>query len=50
MIARHTATPLLILLACTACGMGEVPLGPLILGAADSAPATSRPPSYVMYE
>ena len=45
MIARHTATPLLILLACTACGMGEDPLGPPILGAADSAPATSRPPS-----
>jgi hypothetical protein len=45
MIARHTATPLLILLACTACGMGEDPFGQPTVGTADSAPATSRPPS-----
>jgi hypothetical protein len=30
--------------------MGEDPLGPPTVGTADSAPATSWPPSYVMYE
>jgi hypothetical protein len=45
MIARHPAPPLLVLLACTVCGMGQDPFEPPIVGAADSAPATSRPPS-----
>jgi hypothetical protein len=45
LIARHTVTPLLVLLVCAACGAGQDPFGPPDVGAASPAPRTSKPPS-----
>jgi len=46
-IARQTVAPLLLVLACTACGLGEDPLAGPSVGLASSAPAASSPPSPV---
>jgi hypothetical protein len=45
LIARHTVTPLLILLICAACGVDQDPFGAPDVGTASSAPARSRQPS-----
>ena len=44
-IARRTVAPLLLVLACAACGLGEDPLVGSSVGSADSPPAASNPPS-----
>lgn len=44
-IARHTVAPLLLALACTACGLGEDPLLAPTVGSPSSAPALSQTPS-----
>jgi hypothetical protein len=43
-IARQTVAPLLLVLACAACGLGEDPLAGSSVGSADSPPAASNPP------
>ena len=43
-IARRTAAPLLVVLACTACGAGQDPLSPTDRGAS-TTPAVSQPPT-----
>ena len=43
-IARHTAAPLLALLACTACGAGQDPLAPPDVASVSSTPALSQAP------
>jgi len=44
-IARQTVAPLLLVLACAACGLGEDPLAGSSVGSASSPPAASNPPS-----
>ena len=44
-IARHTVAPLLLALACTACGLGEDPLAAPNVGSPSSPPALSQTPS-----
>jgi hypothetical protein len=44
-IARHTVAPLLLVLACTACGLGEDPLAAPNIGSASSPPAVTHTPS-----
>ena len=44
-IARHTVAPLLLVLACTACGLGEDPLAAPNVGSASSPPALSPSPA-----
>jgi hypothetical protein len=44
-IARHTVAPLLLVLACTGCGLGEDPLAAPNVGSASSPPALSQTPS-----
>ena len=44
-IARHTVAPLLLALACTACGLGEDPLVAPNVGSPSSPPALSQTPS-----
>jgi hypothetical protein len=44
-IVRQTAAPLLLVLACAACGAGKDPLADSSVASASSAPATSNPPS-----
>jgi hypothetical protein len=41
-IARHTVAPLLLVLACTACGLGEDPLAAPNIGSASSPPAVTH--------
>jgi hypothetical protein len=43
-VARHTAAPLLVLLACTACGTGQDPLAPPDVASVSSTPALSQAP------
>jgi hypothetical protein len=43
-IARHAAAPLLIVLACAACGAGQDPLAPPEVGSVSSTPALSQAP------
>ena len=43
-IARHTGAPLLVLLACTACGAGQDPLAPPDVASVSSTPALSQAP------
>lgn len=43
-IARHTAAPLLVLLAGTACGAGQDPLAPPDVASVSSTPALSQAP------
>ena len=43
--ARQTVAPLLLVLACAACGLGEDPLAGSSVGSASSPPAASNPPS-----
>ena len=43
--ARQTVAPLLMVLACAACGLGEDPLAGSSAGSASSPPAASNPPS-----
>jgi hypothetical protein len=43
-LARHTAAPLLVLLACTACGAGQDPLAPPDVASVSSTPALSQAP------
>ncbi len=42
--ARHAAAPLLVVLACAACGAGQDPLGPPEIGSVSSTPALSQTP------
>ena len=44
-IARQTVAPLLLVLACAACGLGEDPLAGSSVGSASSPPAASNLPS-----
>ncbi len=44
-IARHTVAPVLLVLACTACGLGEDPLAAPNVGWASSPPAVTHTPS-----
>ena len=44
-IARHTVAPLVLVLACTACGLGEDPLAAPDVGSANSPPALTQTPS-----
>ena len=44
-IARQAVTPLLLVLACAACGLGEDPLAGSSVGSASSPPAASNPPN-----
>jgi hypothetical protein len=44
-IARQAVAPLLLVLACAACGLGEDPLAGSSVGSASSPPAASNPPS-----
>jgi hypothetical protein len=44
-IARQAVAPLLLVLACAACGLGEDPLAGSSVGSASSPPAASDPPS-----
>jgi hypothetical protein len=46
-IARQAVAPLLLVLACAACGLGEDPLAGSSVGSASSPPAASNPPSLV---
>jgi hypothetical protein len=41
-IARHTVAPLTLVLACTACGLGEDPLAAPYVGPANSPPAVTE--------
>jgi hypothetical protein len=41
--ARLAAAPLLVILACTACGLGQEPLGQPTIGLAGSPPAAGQP-------
>jgi hypothetical protein len=43
-IARQTVGPLLLVLACTACGLGEDPMAAPDVGSASSQPAASQMP------
>jgi hypothetical protein len=43
-LARHTAAPLLVLLACAACGAGQDPLAPPDVASVSSTPALSQAP------
>jgi hypothetical protein len=44
-IVRRTAAPFLVVLACTACGVGQDPLAPPDLWSASSTPAANQTPS-----
>jgi hypothetical protein len=44
-IARQTVGPLLLVLACTACGLGEDPLGAPNVGSASSQPTVGQMPA-----
>lgn len=44
-IARQTLGPLLLVLACTACGLGEDPMAAPDVGSASSQPAASQMPA-----
>jgi hypothetical protein len=44
-IARHTVAPFLLVLACTACGLGEDPLAASDVGLASSPPTLTQTPS-----
>src|SRR5215217_9064818 len=44
-IVRQTVAPLLLVLACAACGAGNDPLAGASVGSTSSAPATSNPPT-----
>jgi hypothetical protein len=43
-IARHAAAPLLVVMACAACGAGQDPLAPPEIGSVSSTPALSQTP------
>ncbi|HEX6756830.1 MAG TPA: hypothetical protein VF086_00245 [Propionibacteriaceae bacterium] len=43
-IARHAAAPLVVVLACAACGTGQDPLAPPEIGSVSSTPALSQTP------
>jgi hypothetical protein len=44
-IARHTVAPLLLVLVCTGCGLGEDPLAAPNVGSASSPPGLTQTPS-----